>query len=614
MLRGQLLAVVRSYPLLAAAVIAAGLALRWQCLYMGFKVDDYMQLAIVEGAYPVERSPVELYTFATGDRAQNDALRRVGLLTWWSHPELKLSMFRPLTCALFWLDHALSGHDAFRYHLHSAAWWLAMCAALAALLRRVLPHWVALLGLAIFVADEGHIQLLAWITNRNATIASTFALLGLLAQVRERQDGWRAGAWVALGCYLLALAGAEYALPFLGYALLYELSASAPRARRVRRLVPPLLLVCGYFACRAVFGAGSSGSAMYRDPFTAPLEFVRDGATRFALLVADVVAGLPATYWTHGVIWPPAVISSGMIPLTWLDDLTEPRRVFSAVALVCTAAASWVGLAALRGAKANGLEGARWLILGAPLALLPMLSACAESRIAVPAVVGFCVVPPVLLHACWRDLRDRRGRLRGLATVIASLFVLYHLYVPFRRGDSEAEFLRIVAGAARLGVLDPALDRVMRPDTRVMLFTAADPTTSLYGGFARRVHGRPAPAQWHLLSSTFAAQKLSRVSERSFILERMHPGYTAGDAYAEYFTDRPARPGQRFRAGDLQIVVEQAHAGHPVRTRYTFGTSLDHASLLFVTQTRRGLLPFIMPAVGGSSIVDAPYPAIDLLR
>jgi hypothetical protein len=605
---------VRGYPLLAALVIALGLALRWQCLQMGFKVDDYMQLAIVEGAYPAPRSPVELYTFASGDRAQNDLLRRAGLLTWWSHPELKLSMFRPLTCALFWLDHALSRHDAFRYHLHSAAWWLAMCAALAALLRRVLPHWVALLALAIFVADEGHIQLLAWITNRNATIASTFALLGLLAQVRERQDGWRAGAWIALGCYLLALAGAEYALPFIGYALLYELSERAPRAQRVRRLALPGLLLCGYFACRALFGAGSSGSAMYRDPFTAPLEFVRDGVTRLALLVADVVAGLPATYWTHGVIWPPSVLSTGMVPLTWLYDLTEPRRVFTAVAMVCTAFACWIGYAALRGARASGFQDARWLILGAPLALLPMLSACAESRLAVPAVVGFCVIPPVLLHASWRDLRDRSGRLRGLAAAIASLFVLFHLYVPLTRGHSEAGFLRIVAGAARRGILDPRLDRAIRPDTRVMLFTTADPTTSLYGGFVRRVHRRPAPGAWHLLSSTFAAQRLTRLSERAFTLERVHPGYTAGDAYAEYFTDRPARAGQRFRAGDLEVVVEQAHAGRPLRTRYTFGSSLDHESLLFVTQTRRGLRPFTMPAVGGSAIVEEPFPAIDLLR
>jgi hypothetical protein len=581
---------------------------------MGFKVDDYMQLAIVEGAYPAPRSPVELYTFATGDREQNDTLRRAGLLTWWSHAELKLAMFRPLTCALFWLDHELSGHDAFRYHLHSAAWWLAMCAALAALLRRVLPQWVALLALAIFVADEGHIQLLAWITNRNATIASTFALLGLFAQVRERQDGWRAGSWTALGCYLLALAGAEYALPFLGYALLYELSGNAPRASKLRRLALPLLLLGGYFACRAVFGAGSSGSAMYRDPFTAPLEFVRDGVTRFALLVADVVAGLPATYWTHGVIWPPAVLSTGMIQLSWLYDLTEPRRVFTAVALVITALAGWVGLAALRGAKASGLQGARWLILGTPLALFPMLSACAESRLAVPAVVGFCVVPPVLLHACWRDRRERGGRLRGLLALGAALFALYHLYVPLRRGDSEAGFLRVVAGAARRGILDPALDRAMRPDTRVMLFTTADPTTSLYGGFVRGLHGRPTPAAWHLLSSTFAPQSLSRVSDRSFTLERMHRGYTAGDAYAEYFTDRPARAGQRFRAGDLEVVVEQAHEGRPARTRYTFGSSLDHESLLFLTQTRRGLRPFTMPAVGGTSIVDAPFPAVDLLR
>ena len=614
MIRDESLARARAYPLLAACIIGAGLALRWPCLHAGFFVDDYLQLAIIEGVYPVERSALALYTFANGDPAQNQVLRDAGLLTWWSDPALRIAMFRPLSSALLWLDHALFGLEAFSYHLHGAVWWLAMTGVLAALFRRVLPPWIGLLALLLFVADEAHTVLLSWVAMRNATVASTFALLGLWAQVRHRQDGWRPGPQVALGAHALALAGGEYALPFVGYAVLHELlQPRTPRSERMRALaVPAGLLLAAYFALRLTFGAGTSGSGMYLHPLAAPLEFASAAPVRFALLAADLVTGLPAAFWTWGVPWPSSLIEAGLIPVPWVLDMTGIRVLHAALAVLCTLIALWIGLACLRVAKTSGLNDARWLVLGAPLAIAPVVSSFPEGRLLVPALVGWSVVPAILLGVRLGAQRGGAGWRRALGTIAAAALVLYHLVVPISRTPADAELSIRIASAARRAILAPQLDPLLQPGTRVLLFGAADATTTIYGGLVRDLHRRPAPSQWHLLSSTFAPQKLERLSARSFVLERMHAGYTAGDAYAEFFTERPLLTGQRFRADGLTVTVERVDRGRPMRTRYELDVPLEHPSLVFLTQTARGLQPFAWPAIGQSAIVPPPIPAFEL--
>jgi hypothetical protein len=171
-----------------------------------------------------------------------------------------------------------------------------------------------------------------------------------------------------------------------------------------------------------------------------------------------------------------------------------------------------------------------------------------------------------------------------------------------------------VASAARRAILQPQLDSLMQPGKRVLLLTAADPTTSVYSGMVRKLHRRSAPSEWHMISSTLVPQNLRRTSANSFVLERISPAYTAGDTYAEFFTDRPLQAGQRFRLGDIRITVENADRGRPMRTRYEFATPLEHPSLVFLTQTARGLIPLDLPAIGESSIVQPPALAFDLLR
>ena len=110
----------RTYWLVVLLLGGLGLSFRWPALRTGFIVDDYAQLSMMQGTYPVPRAPLALFTFSNGSLRDNDTLRASGFFPWWSQSDLRISLFRPLASALMWLDRALFGGDAFAYHLHSA--------------------------------------------------------------------------------------------------------------------------------------------------------------------------------------------------------------------------------------------------------------------------------------------------------------------------------------------------------------------------------------------------------------------------------------------------------------------------------------------------------------
>jgi len=69
--------------------------------------DDFVQEAILDGVFAAHRGPLDLFNFASGDRADDRVLKNFGTLPWWSHPQLNLSMYRPASSALAVLDRAL---------------------------------------------------------------------------------------------------------------------------------------------------------------------------------------------------------------------------------------------------------------------------------------------------------------------------------------------------------------------------------------------------------------------------------------------------------------------------------------------------------------------------
>jgi hypothetical protein len=178
----------RHSPLLIVIAISlAGVVFRAPMLRTGFMVDDYAQLSMMSGTYPVQRAALQLFTFSNGQAAENQALRDAGFFPWWTHPALRVSLCRPLASALMWFDHWAFGSEAFFYHLHSAAWWLGMSTLWGLLLLRLLPAPSAVFAHALCVLHPANGMLIGWIANRNASVAALFALLALWLQVRRNQ-------------------------------------------------------------------------------------------------------------------------------------------------------------------------------------------------------------------------------------------------------------------------------------------------------------------------------------------------------------------------------------------------------------------------------------------
>jgi hypothetical protein len=139
--------------LLVVAIGACGLLVRADAFRQEFSADDYAQLSMVEGKYPVPRAPLALFTFSDGSRREVAALAQTGFYPWFVDPHLKLSMLRPLSCALFWADRALFGRWALGYHLHSALWWLGTLGCVFALCAPLLGRAAALIALVFFALD-----------------------------------------------------------------------------------------------------------------------------------------------------------------------------------------------------------------------------------------------------------------------------------------------------------------------------------------------------------------------------------------------------------------------------------------------------------------------------
>ncbi|MFI5307063.1 MAG: glycosyltransferase family 39 protein [Polyangiales bacterium] len=599
-----------AYAAAAAAIICASLWLRAPVLSSGFAVDDYAQLAMMKDAYPIRTPPLQLFTFSSGDPTANAVLRGTGFFPWWSHPQLRISMFRPIASALMWLDLYAFGDNAFAYHLHSALWWVAMVAMLAVLLRRILPDAAALLALLLFCADEAHGMLLGWIANRNAIVASAFCVLGLWALLCRAENGDRRFGLLALASFGLGLLTSECALGFLGYAALHEL-LRPDGTSRARRLAPIAALSVGYLVLRAGLGFGSHGSGMYIDPFGEAGAFFPEAARRFPVLMADLVLALHSSYGSAGLPFVIRLVERGLLDPAWLFDLRPLRELLIWAGLFSLVLFAALGVSVAR--RREGKPDLRWLVLGTPLAVLPSVSSLPESRLLVPALLGFCVVLAERVHAsveAWRARRSAFAPALGLAA--ASAFAAYHIALPSYDDFVEAGAGARLANAVRASILAPELDPLLGRDARVMLLSAADPTTTIYLPLIRRLNGKPGPRACQLLTSTFVPLQLTTLSPYAFELTRLSDAYTPGDAYAAAFNREPLHTGERFDSDWLHVTVDATVRGLSMRARYQIDLPLDDPQVVLLAQTPEGLRRLAFPPQGESVTLMPPATPYEL--
>lgn len=596
--------------LATAALIAFGLWLRADTFRFEFSLDDYAQIAMLEGRYPAPRGSLDLYTFSNGSPEDVGAMVQSGFYPWFAHPALRLSMLRPLASALTGFDHAIFGHRALGYHLHSALWWCGMLAVIAACLRSWFGDAIALFALLLFSVDESHSVTLGWIVNRTALISILVSLLALAAYRKFRGTGSLRAAWLCAGLFSVALAAGEYALCIAAYTFAYELfeveSAWPNRLRALALWAAPAFV---FLLCRSLGGYGAYGSDMYLDPTRDLGFFMRHGLVRLPVLIGDLVWGLPSEYWTFGLSrWTLRFLPYGL-PASFLAP--EPARALQAwLGAIAAAILVWLSLAAIRGAGSpTERRRVAWLAAGGGMALLPLLAGFPTTRALLSPLIGYCALLAVLMAQALRP--GPHGKAARTAQLAAAILCVVQLWVGTRESADAARSLAKDANLVRDVALGAEVDLAKLPTQRAVLLNAGHPGVPIYFSLARALYGRATPMSAWTLNPSFLPVWLTRLGDRTLELEVVHGSLLTG-LFERVFRTHEAVvvPGQRFVLDGLTLTAVQTRYGGITRLRADFDRPLEDPSWCFLISSTTGLSRYVVPAIGERVMVPAPtYPA-----
>jgi hypothetical protein len=450
-------------------------------LTLGFQLDDHVLRAVLKGTWPGPEVPFwDLYRFVSGDAQLNRAAMAAGVMPWWSAPDLRLYLVRPLSSLLFWADYRVFGDAALGYHVHTLAWYVALVAAVGQLFRALFSRATAHLSLLIFACSTAHFWPYAWVSARHMLVAALPCVLGLWALVARVRGG---PLWCALGISV-GLLGGEAALSTFGFLIGYvALDRSRAIRARLRDVLPSFVVGVSYLAIYATVGGGAAHSGGYVDPFHAPLEFMSRSAKMLPILLGNAVLGVPADLAQVGAQWPLVVVG--------------------AFATLCT----WFALRKLTSSLAG--EGAQlwWLVLGAIIALLPTLGGFSGARVLLLPNLGFAPLLALLI---------RRGTAwRGFARGFGYLLLVVHVLLPplliwghTANTFSMARAVERIAREAEIGAGRP----------RVFIVGVSDPMVTMYAGAALTAEMPERLACWSVLSGSKQAHRLERTGERELLL------------------------------------------------------------------------------------------------
>ena len=599
------------FPLALAAASALGLYVQWPSLDSGFRGDDYVQRAMYRGEFPAARSPLDLFAFAAGTPDDYQRLVDFGHLPWWTHPQLRLRMWRPLASALMALDFRLFDTDARLHHVHSLGWYLLLLWSVGRLLWRVLPPPAAGLALLMFATAPCHTLPVGWLANRSSLTGSALAFLAIdLALVaRERPGLWRGLGVALVSC--IALSCGEYALAALVSALaFYALSPALPASRpqlteRVRLALPVLLPLAGYLVLHSLSGSEIRHSGYYISPFGAPLAFARAVLTRVPVLAADLLLGLPSFQYSAGSPLRNWLLSKQLIsPEIWvrLPDWTSWHVAIGYAALAWGVGLYWVAAQRPRAERAPA-----WLYLGALASLVPCAGSLPEDRLLIAATPGaYALCACVLCYAprVWSSALTRSPKLMA---ALAWLSCAWLLVSSISRSYDDVRNIQWGSDVARAWCLDADLPRENAAQTRVYVLAAADFNTAVNLPWVRLLEQNlPPPQSYRRLSTGPMPLRLTRESDRSLVLDVLTSDLY-GSAVPALYRDAasPVRVGERHSLPGLEVSVLEVMYDNPARVRFEFDRSLDDPSLWFLVSSSEGLRRRQLPAVGEQ--LQLPY-------
>jgi hypothetical protein len=591
MFRNGIAALARRPQLwIAALVLALTVPLVPHSHFYG---DDYIQIGTVEGVFDrFGSAPLDLYGFADGSRERAKRQVETGPMPWFVDPEMKVHFFRPVSSALLTLDHALFGRQIRAYRIQAILWYLLLVLAFAAWARRMIPAVGGAIGpsvvlaVIIFVVSDSHWVNVLWTAGRWVLVATALALVGCVAHLRWRLQGWRPGRYLSLAAVAVALLSGEVALAVLAYLAAFEIVATGGKAQeRASALAPFVALVGIYLIVYMALGFGAAATDDYVNPLTNPFGYLSQLPGRMLAMCGEIFLWFNAGMWNVESL-------RGTVALAGVGGL-----VFITVLL---APLYRVGSAAERIAIGR-------LLLGTFGSMLVLAAGSPGSRNLVIPFIGTSALVGIALYHWWTILRRKRGVIQWAAALVCLGAGLVHLGIAPYRWLTEPSHFKAGsdAQASLIRSLDFADENV--PDQRTVFLTMHF-TACWNGYFLRKFEGLAMPACWWTISAADCVHRYNRTGPDRLVLETV-----GGEMMTTWLESvvrsakRPIREGDTVELRGLSIRVLEVGDRGPTRVELTFDRALDDPSLNFMTVVDGELRRVELPPVGGTLTLQSPW-------
>jgi hypothetical protein len=403
----------------------------------------------------------------------------------------------------------------------------------------------------------------------------------------------------------------------VAYLLAYELLGAPASSVRARMLacVPALAPALVWLVLHRALGYGSSGSAVYVDPFTAPIAWVELAAQRVPKLMTAAFWSIPADTGDllrrYGSSWVAWDLAGDLGASPSAADFERAHMIVCGVLMLLAAIVVALLRHELRDEERRTL---RWLTAGALLGLVPLSVAPAHSRLLIPAQLGACALVAALIVAAARSLAAARPRrIASLCCVpFAAVLVYGHTW-------SELRWSQVyLAGLTNMNrMIEAAFDRADVSPAEfggrdVIVLNAISQTVALHGHYLLNYRGQPTPRSWRSLAMAEYPIIALRTGETTLELSAVQGGWLRSGAELFFRRDGQKLPaGTAFEVPGLSVEIEADVDRYPSRVRFGFPDSLDDPRYLFLISTPQGLRRWQVPKRGERAVV--PIPALPLV-
>ncbi|MDX1696024.1 MAG: hypothetical protein R3208_19820 [Ketobacteraceae bacterium] len=575
-------------PIMLLFVIAA--ILMSPALLAGFMGDDLMHLALFKKGLPIsppdDASLFGLFSFMNADPSRNRELMNLGLLPWWTYPEMKYAFWRPLSELTHGLDAALWPGNAVLMHAHSIAWYLILCSLVFRLYRHFhpqLPNRFLLAGFALYLLDASHGFTLSWIANRNGLIAATFGLASIYAYVKAHdENNLLLNVW-SLVFLALALLAAELGVSTIGYLGAYALFIDKRNLiRSCLSVLPHILVVALWWVTYRQLGFGAANAdAYYLDPVASPLAFLATLGQRLIVLFGSQWGLVPAEIYGF---------SGSNV------ELANTVLVISLAVVITTMLALFATL------KQNRV--ARFWLCGALFSSLPVCAALPHDRLLLFLGVGAMGVFLALMDSnpskqSTQKLTDGlTGASSGLKRIFLVVFFVVHLVVSPLLLPVMAYSPKI--WASQLDMTPAELRGVTNPASKQLVLFNVPMGSSMALTTWRFNAGLPVPDAIWPVNHVVSPIRIEGIDPHRLRL-RKEGGFVQNEEESvRAIASQPFHKGDQVELGDLRIRILAVENNRPTEIELTFTKALNDESLLFLswdeeTQSYRQLEP---PAPG----------------